>query len=42
MGLPNGPQISINNYNDKNNQNLFSFSVKENTGFQLNSHEEYL
>ena len=42
MGLPNGPQISINNYNDKNNHKSFSFSVKENTGFQLNSHEEYL
>ena len=42
MGLPNGPQISINNYNNKNNHKSFSFSVKENTGFESNSHEEYL
>lgn len=42
MGLPNGPQISINNYDDNNNHKSFSFSTKKNEGFEKNSHEEYL
>lgn len=42
MGLPNGPQISINNYTDNKNHKSYSFSTKQYLGFESNSHEEYL
>lgn len=42
MGLPNGPQISINNYSDNKNHKSYSFSTKINNGFEKKSHEEYL
>ena len=42
MGLPNGPQISINNYINNNDHKSYSFSTEKNIGFKNNSHEDYI